>query len=171
MKLEDLHLGIFLSSEDLFYDHLDHTISGSPVPIANSVPNLNQASEPTSDSMNLSSSPSLSSPLQYSTPPSPTQLSAYQSQLLLTYQVPSSSKPSGPEWCIQCFELHARAVRLAELQATLALAQTLRGLRSVVWASWFGRQRQEMEGRKTKVWVSRAGSKIKVRRRCWEEKK
>ena len=165
-KLEDLHLGIFLSSEELFYDHLEHAISYEPAPIS--------APSPTSDPETIlpSPAPSSSSPIcnTQSTSPQPTTQYQQQQQQQPYYQA-SPTKPSGPEWCIQCFEMHAKNVRLCELQATLALAQTLKGLKSVMWASWFGRQRQEMEGRRTRVWVSRLGSKIRVRRRSWEEKK
>ncbi|KAH8111049.1 hypothetical protein DFH11DRAFT_1799086 [Phellopilus nigrolimitatus] len=111
VKLEHLHLGFFLSQEDLFYEHVAHALS-------------EDADE-------------------------------------------GAGKPFGPEWCIPCFEQHARGVRLAELQAGLVLAQTLRALRTLSWGSFFGRQHQEMKTRRTNIWVCRKDGKIKVRRKPW----
>ena len=111
-QLEHLHLGIFLSSEDLLYSHFHHIRE-------------------------------------------------------ICDEAGGDSKPFGPEWCMLCFEQHAQSVRLAELQATLALAQTLRKLTTVTWASFFGRQLQEMNNRQTTIWVFRKNGAIRVRRRPW----
>ncbi|KAL5492439.1 hypothetical protein ACEPAI_3886 [Sanghuangporus weigelae] len=111
-KLEHLHLGVFLSTEDILFEHFTHAhhFCGDGCVHA---------------------------------------------------------KPFGPEWCTICFERYAEDVRLAELQATLMLAQILKELRSMTWASFFGRQLQEMNGRSTTIWVHRKDRSIRVRRRPW----
>ncbi|KAL5513217.1 hypothetical protein ACEPAH_3615 [Sanghuangporus vaninii] len=105
-KLEHLHLGIFLSPEDILFEHFTHAhhfCEGGCI----------------------------------------------------------HAKPFGPEWCTVCFERYAEDVRLAELQATLMLAQMLKELRSMTWASFFGRQLQEMNGRSTTIWVNRKDRSIR----------
>ncbi|EJD07602.1 uncharacterized protein FOMMEDRAFT_150140 [Fomitiporia mediterranea MF3/22] len=111
-KLQHLHLGIFLSMEDLMYEHFAHATH-------------------------------------------------LHSQGLI------GERPFGPEWCVPCFDRYAEDVRLVELQSTLALAQTLKELRTVTWASFFGRQLQEMDGRKTTIWVFRKDGTLRVRRKPW----
>ncbi|KAI5124269.1 hypothetical protein M0805_005118 [Coniferiporia weirii] len=81
--------------------------------------------------------------------------------------VESEERPFGPEWCLLCFERHAANVRLAELQASLAFAQTLRALRTLTLGSFFGRQGREMKSRRTNIWVFRKDGKIRVRRKPW----
>lgn len=81
-----------------------------------------------------------------------------------------ANRPFGPEWCLLCFERHATNVRLAELQAGLELAQSLKELKTLGWGSFFGRQRQEMSSRRTSIWVFRKEGKIRVRRKPWSMK-
>ena len=118
--LEHLHLGFFLSPEELFYEHIEHAQE------------INAAPSPSSAEADTTVDAAL---------------------------------PFGPEWCVDCFERYAPSVRLVELQAALSLAQALKELKTVSWASFFGRQKQEMEGRRTTIWVGRASGHIRVRRK------
>ena len=111
-KLEHLHLGIFVSPEDILYQHFAHAHSFCEDGCIH-------------------------------------------------------ERPFGPEWCTICFQRHAEEVRLAELQVTLSLAQVLKELKTMTWASFFGRQLQEMNGRRTTIWVHRKDRTIRVRRRPW----
>jgi len=46
-------------------------------------------------------------------------------------------RPYTPSECVHCWEAHGLRTREIELLATMKLAQTLKGLQSVRWSSWF----------------------------------
>jgi hypothetical protein len=63
--------------------------------------------------------------------------------------------------------MHAERVRNDELDASLALARQFRELESVGWSTFFGKKWEEIERRRTTVWVKRVEGKVKVRRKPW----
>lgn len=149
-KLQHLHLGFFLSSTGLIYEHLSHAQEQAIYPAFE----INYDSEgDIIDDDDTVIDDDTTSPSSVSNRDAAAEAEA--------------SRPFGPEWCLLCFERHATAVRLAELQAGLELAQALRELKTLGWGSFFGRQKQEMSSRRTSIWVFRKDGKIRVRRKPW----
>ena len=157
-KLQHLHLGFFLSSTDLIYEHLNH-VQGQII-----LPGYDVESDGDEDEVSDADDDTVD-----------TTGTVTEGELAITTAARERSaqaeaernKPFGPEWCLLCFEKHATAVRLAELQAGLELAQTLKNLKTLGWGSFFGRQKQEMSNRRTNIWVFRKDGKIRVRRKPW----
>lgn len=114
-QLQHLHLGFFLSPDDLIYEHINHA-------------QQDEADDDDGD---------------------------------------GESGPFGPEWCRICFERYAEKVRADELEASLAFAQCFKELRTLTWGSFFGKQFNEVNQRRTNIWVFRKEGKIRVRRKPW----
>ncbi|TDL24099.1 hypothetical protein BD410DRAFT_720272 [Rickenella mellea] len=75
--------------------------------------------------------------------------------------------PFGPEFCDVCHDMYSPTTRLAELQASVGLAQVLKKLKTVRFSSFFAKQDSDACERKTTIWISRCDGRIKVRRRPW----
>ncbi|TDL24098.1 hypothetical protein BD410DRAFT_134686 [Rickenella mellea] len=71
----------------------------------------------------------------------------------------------GPFFCGVCEDLYSPSVALAELQASVGLAQAFKQLKSVRFSSFF--QKSGACERKTTIWISRVDGWIKVRRGPW----
>lgn len=84
--------------------------------------------------------------------------------------------PHGPELCPICsIVVSAPDVRTRELEASLALAQKLKSLRTISWSSFFAWKLASEEERRigdwqrmTKMYVLRSGGRVRVRRRPWD---
>lgn len=84
--------------------------------------------------------------------------------------------PHGPELCPICsIVVSAPDVRTRELEASLALAQKLKSLRTIGWSSFFAWKLAAEDERKvgdwqraTKTYILRNGGRVRVRRRPWD---
>lgn len=84
--------------------------------------------------------------------------------------------PHGPEMCPICsIMVSVPDVRTRELEASLALAQKLKSLRTISWSSFFAWKHPSEDGRRigdwqrvTKTYVLRSGGRVRVRRRPWD---
>ncbi|KAG1764001.1 hypothetical protein EDD22DRAFT_821754 [Suillus occidentalis] len=169
-QLTDLHLGIFLSDEEMVEKHIEHY--DTPLAFDHT---LRTASSP------KAASPHIGNILS--------QLEAETTTGLISYSVDQDSKieeshpgactdddlpfPHGPELCRTCKLIgSASKVRTRELEASLALARKLKTLRTVGWSSFFTSQVFEVDKvgdwrRRTTTHILRVNGRVRVRRRPW----
>ncbi|KAG0703986.1 hypothetical protein DFH29DRAFT_989198 [Suillus ampliporus] len=170
-QLSDLHLGIFLSDEEMVEKHLEHY----DIPLAFDH-TLRTAFSP------KAASPSIRTILSQSETETPTGLISYSvdqdGEKVDSYSGACTGDlpfPHGPELCRTCELLgSAPEVRTRELEASLALARKIKTLRTVGWSSFFAHQVFEPDEikvgdwrRRTTVYILRANGRVRVRRRPW----
>lgn len=169
-QLTDLHLGIFLSDEEMVEKHIEHY--DTPLAFDHT---LRTAFSP------KAASPHIGNILS--------QLEAETTTGLISYSVDQDNKieesqpgactdddlpfPHGPELCRTCKLIgSASKVRTRELEASLALARKLKKLRTVGWSSFFTSQVFEVDKvgdwrRRTTTYILRVNGRVRVRRRPW----
>lgn len=84
--------------------------------------------------------------------------------------------PHGPELCPICpIMVSVPDVRTRELEASLALAQKLKTLRTISWSSFFAWKLPSEDERRvgdwqrmSKTYILRSGGRVRVRRRPWD---
>ncbi|KAG2138757.1 hypothetical protein BD769DRAFT_1651087 [Suillus cothurnatus] len=151
-QLTDLHLGIFLSDEEMVEKHIehcdtplafDHTLRTAFSPKAASPPTRNILS----------------------------QLEIETTTGFISYSVDQDDKK---ELCRTCKLIGSSSkVRIRELEASLALARKIKTLRTVGWSSFFTSQVFEPDNkvgdwrRRTTAYILRANGRVRVRRRPW----
>ncbi|KAG1738845.1 uncharacterized protein EDB91DRAFT_1054364 [Suillus paluster] len=171
-QLADLHLGVFLSDEEMVEKHLEHY--DTPLTFDHT---LRTAFSPT----------------KVASPPTATTLSQSETETptrFISYSVDQDSDkedshsgactedlpfPHGPELCRTCKLVGSPSkVRTRELEASLALARKIKTLQTVGWSSFFTYQVFEPEEtkvgdwrRRTTVYILRANGRVRVRRRPW----
>ncbi|KAH7924307.1 hypothetical protein BV22DRAFT_1196038 [Leucogyrophana mollusca] len=167
--LTDLHLGIFLSDENMLEDMLDgHLEEYGDGPYSFEVTLRHAFSR-----------------LKSRSPPGGTVLSQLEDGLSRDISFSTSDgderESKTCEYCGGGFDAEicpvcdllvlAPAVRTRELEASLGLARKLKTLRTVGWSSFFSSGlRKEKEGdlaRMAKVFILRANGRVRVRRRPW----
>ncbi|KAG2125060.1 hypothetical protein DEU56DRAFT_587760 [Suillus clintonianus] len=170
-QLTDLHLGIFLSDEEMVEKHLehydtplafDHTLRTAFSPKAASPPTGNILSQPETETTTGLISYSIDKDDEKEEP-------RYGA---CTEDLPF---PHGPELCRTCNLIgSASKVRTRELEASLALARKIKTLRTVGWSSFFSHLAFEPDEkyagdwrRRTTVYILRANGRVRVRRRPW----
>jgi hypothetical protein len=168
--LTDLHLGIFLSDEEMVEKHIEHY--DTPLAFDHTI---RTAFSPEA------ASPHIGNILS--------QLEAETTTGLISYSVDQDNKieeshpgaftdddlpfPHGPELCRTCKLIgSASKVRTRELEASLALARKLKTLRTVGWSSFFSSQVFEVDKvgdwrRRTTTYILRVNGRVRVRRRPW----
>ena len=175
-KLTDLHLGIFLSDEEMLENHIDHydspraysrvlrTTFGQNRDLAHTGTVLSQSESPSNARLeHVSYTEDEEDPDDSNTAAS------------MTFgDIPPF--PHGPELCPICsIMVSAPDVRTRELEASLALAQKLKSLRTISWSSFFAWKLPSEDERRigdwqrmTKTYVLRRGGRVQVRRRPWD---
>ncbi|KAG2346788.1 hypothetical protein BDR05DRAFT_1045811 [Suillus weaverae] len=168
-QLTDLHLGIFLSDEEMMEKHIEHY----DTPLA------------FDHTLRTAFSPKVASP------PTENVLSQLETEAgLISYSEDQDDQkeethsgactedlpfPHGPELCRTCKLIgSASKVRTRELEASLALARKIKTLRTVGWSSFFTSQVFEPDEnkvgdwrRRTTTYILRANGRVRVRRRPW----
>ncbi|KIJ65177.1 hypothetical protein HYDPIDRAFT_187524 [Hydnomerulius pinastri MD-312] len=173
-KLSDLHLGIFLSDEDMVEAHLEHydsprayertlrTTFGPTAAVPHTGTTLSQSETP-----NRGHAEQVSYTIDEED--SDVEPAHEDSDALPPF-------PHGPDLCPICSLLvSAPEVRTRELEASLALARKLKTLKTIGWSSFFswkkppsGIEKIGDWARTTKTYILRADGRVRVRRRPWE---
>ncbi|KAG9309459.1 hypothetical protein JVU11DRAFT_10428 [Chiua virens] len=174
-KLIDLHLGIFLSNEDMLENHIDHY--NSPRAYSHALRTSfarNRNPTHTGTVLSQSESPHLAhlEHVSYAQDERDPESSETVASTTLDEVLPF---PHGPEMCPICaIMVSAPEVRTHELEASLALAQKLKSVRTVSWSSFFAWKIPAEDQRRigdwqrvTKTYVLRSGGRVRVRRRPW----
>ncbi|KAF8449364.1 hypothetical protein L210DRAFT_3703595 [Boletus edulis BED1] len=171
-KLIDLHLGIFLSDEEILEDHIDHY--DSPRVYSRALrTTFGQNRNPGHTGAILSQSESLD-PLHLEHVSYREDEEDQETVANIVFdEVPPF--PHGPELCPICsIVVSSPDVRTRELEASLALALKLKSLRTIGWSSFFawklGPEDERRIGdwqRTTKTYILRSGGRVRVRRRPW----
>ncbi|KAG8215050.1 hypothetical protein J3R82DRAFT_8459 [Butyriboletus roseoflavus] len=175
-KLTDLHLGIFLSDEEMLNNHIDHY--DSPRVYSRILrTTFGQDRDLTRAGLVLSQSesPSTASLGHVSFTEDEEDVDNSKAAASMTFdEVPPF--PHGPELCPICsIVVSAPDVRTRELEASLALAQKLKSLKTISWSSFFAWKLPSDDERRigdwqraTKVYALRSGGRVRVRRRPWD---
>ncbi|KAF9244107.1 hypothetical protein BU15DRAFT_42406 [Melanogaster broomeanus] len=171
-KLANLHLGIFLSDEEMLENHLEHydsprayerilrTTFGRKHIGAHTGTMLSQSASPSiGHSENVSYTEDEEDPDKAPATP-PDELPPF---------------PHGPDLCPICSILvSAPEVQTRELEASLSFARKLKTLETISWSSFFAWKRPPPDEKKigdwrrmTKAYVLRADGRVRVRRRPW----
>lgn len=167
-----LHLGIFLSDEDMVDAHIDHYDSPREyerallVYAAEKRPDKPVTTLSQSERSNGESEESLS----YRTDGEDLEdeLDHRRDGEILPF-------PHGPGDCPICAVLvSASQVRARELEASLAIARKLRSVKTISWSSFFPSKpcttahASAGDGKTTTTYVLRANGRVRVRRRPWD---
>ncbi|KAL4078960.1 hypothetical protein V8B97DRAFT_2068617 [Scleroderma yunnanense] len=171
-NLVHLHLGIFLSDEDMLYDHLNHydnpgayeralleAVSDRDVSTTEEV--LSQA-----DRLNGESEERIS---YKAIEDAEGEWRCPHSEEMLPF-------PHDSDECAICAVLvSAPNVRTRELEASLAIARKLKSVRTISWSSFFSWMQPASTGervgdwqRTTTVYILRANGRVRVRRAPWQ---
>ncbi|KAH0836436.1 hypothetical protein J3R83DRAFT_8041 [Lanmaoa asiatica] len=137
-KLTDLHLGIFLSDEEMLENHIDHYDSPRAYSrVLRTTFGQNRNLAYTGMVLSQSESPSTARLGHVSYTEDEEDLDDPKAAASITFdEVPPF--PHGPELCPICsIMVSAPDVRTRELEASLALAQKLKSLRTIGWSSFF----------------------------------
>ncbi|KAG1860279.1 hypothetical protein DFJ58DRAFT_905547 [Suillus subalutaceus] len=170
-QLTDLHLGIFLSDEEMVEKHIehydtpfafDHTLRTAFSPKA--------ASPPTGNILSQLETETTAGLISYSVDQDDKKEESHSGAC--TEDLPF---PHGPELCRTCKLIgSASKVRTRELEASLVLARKIKTLRTVGWSSFFASQVFEPDDnkvgdwrRRTTAYILRANGRVRVRRRPW----
>ncbi|KAG2360466.1 hypothetical protein BDR07DRAFT_1514059 [Suillus spraguei] len=170
-QLTDIHLGIFLSDEEIVEKHVEHYNTPSIFDhTLRTTFSLKAVSPPTENILS--------------------QLDTETTTELISCSVDKDDKkeefhfgactedlpfPHGPELCRTC-KLIASVSKVCtrELEASLALARKIKTLRTVGWSSFFTSQVFEPDDnkvgdwrRRTTAYILRANGRVRVRRRPW----
>lgn len=175
-KLTDLHLGIFLSDEEMLENHIDHYDSPGAYSRALRT-TFGQKHTPTHVETVISQSESPRTPQLEDVSYMEDEQYPHDSKAVenITFdEVPPF--PHGPELCPICsIMVSGPEVRTRELEASLALARKLKSLRTIGWSSFFTWQPPSEDERRigdwqrmTKTYVLRSGGRVRVRRRPWD---
>ncbi|KAH7885790.1 hypothetical protein F5I97DRAFT_2022834 [Phlebopus sp. FC_14] len=173
-NLADLHLGIFLSDEEMVSTHLEHYDSPRTYERAlcttfarRGTPTLTGSIVSQSESPEIEQDEHVSYTVDEQDPDV--------EPCVHSGELPPF--PHGPDLCPICSLLvSAPQVRTRELEASLALARKLKALETVSWSSFFS-WRQSLPTdmkvgdwkRKTTTYVLREGGRVRVRRRPWDQ--
>ncbi|OAX38879.1 hypothetical protein K503DRAFT_740478 [Rhizopogon vinicolor AM-OR11-026] len=170
-QLADLHLGIFLSDEEMVERHLEHY--DTPLAFDQTLRTAfspKRASLFTETVLSQLETESITGPISYSVDQDDEKEESHCGAC--TEVLPF---PHGPELCSTCKLVgSAPKVRTRELEASLELARKIKTLETVGWSSFFTYQVYEPDNdkvgdwrRKTTVYILRANGKVRVRRRPW----
>lgn len=172
-KLIDLHLGVFLSDEEMLENHIDHYDSPNAYSRAlRTTFGQNHDLAHTGTVLSQSESPSTAHPehVSYREDKDDSKTAANTA----FDEVPPF--PHGPELCPICsIMVSGPEVRTRELEASLALAQKLKSVRRISWSSFFVWPPPSVDERRigdwqrvTRTYVLRSGGRVRVRRRPWD---
>ena len=172
-KLIDLHLGVFLSDEEMLENHIDHYDSPNAYSRAlRTTFGQNHDLAHTGTVLSQSESPSTTHPehVSYREDKDDSKTAANTA----FDEVPPF--PHGPELCPICsIMVSGPEVRTRELEASLALAQKLKSVRRISWSSFFVWPPPSVDERRigdwqrvTRTYVLRSGGRVRVRRRPWD---
>ncbi|KAF9219744.1 hypothetical protein BS17DRAFT_760427 [Gyrodon lividus] len=173
-KLTDLHLGIFLSDEEMLENHLEHYDSPRAYErTLRTTIGRNHSVTHTGTTLSQSESPSIGHIENVS------YMEDEEDPDRATASIPFDDLPPfphGPDLCPICSILvSAPEVRTRELEASLSLARKLKSLKTISWSSFFAWKQPSPDKenigdwrRTTNTYVLRADGRVRVRRRPWD---
>lgn len=175
-KLTHLHLGIFLSDEDMLENHIDHYDSpGAYSRVLRTALTQNRNLAHTGTTLSQSESPSNVHLEHVSYREDEDDPDDSKTAAITTFdEVPPF--PHGPELCPICsITVSAPDVRTRELEASLVLAQKLKSLKTISWSSFFAWKLPSEDEKRIGDWqrvartyILRRGGRVRVRRRPWD---
>ena len=166
-KLTHLHLGIFLSDEDMLENHIDHYDSpGAYSRVLRTALTQNRNLAHTGTTLSQSESPSNVHLEHVSYREDEDDPDDSKTAAITTFdEVPPF--PHGPELCPICsITVSAPDVRTRELEASLVLAQKLKSLKTISWSSFFAWKLPSEDGKKDR---GLAESRQDVHSSSWRE--
>ncbi|KAG2110590.1 uncharacterized protein F5147DRAFT_634102 [Suillus discolor] len=170
-QLTDLHLGIFLSDEEMVEKHIEHYDTPLEFDHMHRITfSSKAASPPTGNILSQLETETTTGLISYSVDQDDKKEESHSGTC--TEDLPF---PHGPELCRTCKLIgSASKVRTRELEASLALARKIKTLRTVSWSSFFTSQVFEPDDnkagdwlRRTTAYILRANGRVRVRRRPW----
>ncbi|KAI6167295.1 hypothetical protein EDD17DRAFT_1469258 [Pisolithus thermaeus] len=171
IRLVHLHLGIFLSDEDMVDAHVDHYDSPQEYERALFAHTAEKKAEKpvTTLSQSERSNGESEENISCKTDEGEDELEHQYDGELLPF-------PHGPDECPLCAILvSASEVRTRELEASLAMARKLRSIETISWSSFFPLKQCTTErasvgdqSRTATAYVLRADGRVRVRRRPWD---
>ncbi|KAG1793088.1 uncharacterized protein HD556DRAFT_1375396 [Suillus plorans] len=170
-QLTDLHLGIFLSDEEMVEKHIEHYDTPLEFDHMHRIAFTSKAaSPPTGNVLSQLETETTTGLISYSVDQDDKKEESHSGTC--TEDLPF---PHGPELCRTCKLFgSASKVRTRELEASLALARKIKTLRTISWSSFFTSQVFEPDDnkagdwlRRTTAYILRANGRVRVRRRPW----
>ncbi|KAG1878677.1 hypothetical protein C8R48DRAFT_752709 [Suillus tomentosus] len=170
-QLTDLHLGIFLSDEEMVEKHIEHYDTPLEFDHTHRIAFSSKvASPPIGNILSQLETETTTGHISYSVDQDDKKEESHSGTC--TEDLPF---PHGPELCRTCKLFgSASKVRTRELEASLALARKIKTLRTISWSSFFTSQVFEPDDnkagdwlRRTTAYILRANGRVRVRRRPW----